>query len=302
MPDLLCLGEPLIEYNQQQDGRFLRGFGGDVANAAVAAARQGASVGLVSAVGADGHGALLRGLWAEEGVDASAVAEDPERPTGVYFVSHGAEGHRFDYLRRGSAASALGPKALPEAAVRGCRILHLSAITLAISPESCDAAFRAMRIAKEAGARVSFDANLRARLWGPDRARALIDAALALADIALPSLDDIADAAGTREPEAVLAHVRARGPSVVALKLGAEGALLAAPEGRARIAPRPARAVDATGAGDCFDGAFLARLLAGDAAAEAARYAACAASLSTEGYGAVAPIPRAEAVRRALAG
>jgi len=66
------------------------------------------------------------------------------------------------------------------------------------------------------------------------------------------------------------------------------------------IPAHPVTQIDATGAGDCFDGAFLARLLAGDAPDAAARYAAVAAALSTTGYGAVAPIPRAAAVRAAL--
>jgi 2-dehydro-3-deoxygluconokinase len=70
---------------------------------------------------------------------------------------------------------------------------------------------------------------------------------------------------------------------------------------RHRIAPFPCRPVDATGAGDTFGGAFVARLVAGDMLHDAARYAACAAALSTRGYGAVAPIPRAAEVRAALA-
>jgi 2-dehydro-3-deoxygluconokinase len=64
-----------------------------------------------------------------------------------------------------------------------------------------------------------------------------------------------------------------------------------------RIAPHAVRAVDATGAGDCFAGNLLARLSRGDGLAEAAHYANAAAALSVQGVGAVAPLPTAQAVR-----
>ena len=84
--------------------------------------------------------------------------------------------------------------------------------------------------------------------------------------------------------------------------MGDAGALLATAETRMHIPPFPCRTVDATGAGDVlFCGSFLARLIAGDAAEPAARYAAAAAALKTQGYGAVAPIPRAPEVLAALA-
>jgi 2-dehydro-3-deoxygluconokinase len=87
----------------------------------------------------------------------------------------------------------------------------------------------------------------------------------------------------------------------VALKLGAEGALVADASRRHRIAAHRCRCVDATGAGDTFGGAFVARLLAGDDLEVAGRYAAAAAALSTEGYGAVEPIPHADRVIAVLA-
>ena len=90
------------------------------------------------------------------------------------------------------------------------------------------------------------------------------------------------------------------GAPLVALKMGAEGALLATPQRRVRIAPHKVELVDATGAGDTFDGAFLARLLAGDDIETAARYANVAAALSTQGYGAVTPIPRKDEVMAAM--
>lgn len=305
MPDLLCLGEPMLEFNQQQpdaEGRvlYLEGHGGDTSNAAIAAARSGASVGYVGAIGEDGPGRSFLALWAREGVDSGTVIRRPEAPTGIYFVTHDAGGHHFTFYRTGSAAALYRPEELPEAAIRAARILHVSGISQAISASACDAVFRAIAIAREAGVAVSYDTNLRLRLWPAARAAAVIHAAIGMADIALPSLDDATALTGLSDPDAVLDFYLRLCPLVL-LKCGAEGCIVATREARTRIPGRRVAAVDATGAGDTFAGAFLARRLAGDDPVAAATYANAAAALSTTGYGAVAPIPRETAVRAALA-
>jgi 2-dehydro-3-deoxygluconokinase len=105
---------------------------------------------------------------------------------------------------------------------------------------------------------------------------------------------------GIEDPDRLVDHCLQLGAKVVALKLGAAGALVADANQRHRIAPHPCTPVDATGAGDTFGGAFVHRLLQGDSLAQAGRYAAVAAALSTQGYGAVAPIPHQQAVRAAI--
>lgn len=305
MPDLLCLGEPMLEFNRLPpgpDGRvlYLEGHGGDTSNAAIAAARQGASVGYVSAIGEDGPGDSLMALWAREGVDTSTVIRRPDAPTGIYLVTHDGGGHHFTFYRSGSAAARYRPEELPEAAIRAARILHLSGISQAISDSACDAAFRAIAMAREAGVAVSYDTNLRLRLWPAARAAAVIHAAIGMADIALPSLEDARALTGLSAPDAVADFYLRLCPLVV-LKCGAAGCLVATRERRLRIPPHRVAAVDATGAGDAFAGAFLARMLAGEDPFAAARYANAAAALATTGYGAVAPIPRPEQVLALLA-
>jgi len=304
MPDLLCMGEPMLEFNQQApgpDGRvlYLEGHGGDTSNAAIAAARSGASVGYITAVGADAAGDSFLALWAREGVDCATVLRRPGAQTGIYFVTHDAGGHHFAFYRTGSAAALYRPQDVPEEAIRAARILHVSGISQAISDSACDAAFHAIHLARGAGVRVSYDTNLRLRLWPAARAAAVMHAAIGLADIALPSLDDAAALTGLTDPDAV-ADFYLRLCPLVLLKCGAAGCLVATRDGRARIPGLRVAAVDATGAGDTFAGAFLARTLAGDDPVTAASYANAAAALSTTGYGAVAPIPRAAAVRAVL--
>jgi len=302
--DILALGEPMVEFNQTGDGGgrlYLQGYGGDTSNFAISAARQGAAAGYLSAVGDDAFGRMLRELWEREGVDHRGVYTDPDAFTGIYFVTHSAAGHEFSFMRAGSAASRMSPARLPKESIESAKILHLSGISLAISASACDTAYAAMDIARAAGVRVSFDTNLRRKLWPLARARAVMTDVMRHCDICLPSHDDLAAITGLTDPDALVDHCLSLGAKIVALKLGERGALIADGGQRHRLPPHPCRAVDATGAGDTFGGAFVARLIAGDDILAAGRYAVVAAALSTEGYGAVDPIPAASRVCAGLA-
>jgi 2-dehydro-3-deoxygluconokinase len=298
MIDVVSIGEPLIEFNQTRPGEpnYLQGFGGDTSNMAIAAARQGASAAYVTRVGDDEFGQLLRKLWADEKVDATHVATDPIAHTGVYFVTHGSKGHVFSYARAGSAASRMTAGELPLAVLRSARFVHASGISLAISETARDAVLAAF----EAAQTVSFDSNLRLRLWPIERARAAIAEAAALADYFFPSAEDAEALSGLKQPDALLDWAHGLGAKNVFLKLGSQGVIVSDGRWRTRIAGHNVKSVDGTGAGDCFCGAALARLAAGDSLIEAARYGNAAAALKTTGYGAVGPIPRPEAVRALL--
>jgi 2-dehydro-3-deoxygluconokinase len=294
-PSIVALGEPLIEFNRPKEGdgrTWLQGFGGDSQNVAIAASRQGATAGYLTSLGEDWMGDAFLDLWKTEGLDASRVGRHPTAPTGVSFVTHSAAGHKFDYLRKNSAASLMTPETLARDYIAGAKFFHLSAIGQAISESAratCDAAIDA---AKAAGVKVSYDTNLRLRLWDLETARKKIDETIARCDIALPSLDDSQQLTGLADAEAIADHYLRLGAPMVALKMGAEGSLIVTAGKRYRLPAHKVTAVDATGAGDTFDGAFLARLLEGDDPQTAGRYANVAAALSTTGYGAVTPIPR----------
>ncbi len=300
-PDLLCLGEPMVEFNAQPDGRWLYGFGGDVSNVAVAAARQGADVGMVTAIGQDSFGNDLLDLWDAEGVDVSNVQKVEGAPTGIYFVRHGVDAHTFEYRRAGSAASKMSPETVPTKAIRATRCLHLSGISQAISESALNTCDAAVEQAADAGTLVSFDPNLRLGLWSLEKARTAIHRVAGKCEFLLPGLDDARQLTGLTTPKDIIAYYLDLGAGCVALTLGAEGALVGDGEEVTHISGRPAQQVDANGAGDCFDGAFLARVLAGDDVTAAAKYAVAAASLSVQSFGAIAPIPIAAQVHEALA-
>jgi 2-dehydro-3-deoxygluconokinase len=160
--------------------------------------------------------------------------------------------------------------------------------------------FEAIRIARVAGVTVSYDTNLRLRLWPLARAQAVINAAMAMADIALPGLDDARQLTGLTDPDAIADFYLGRGSSIVAMTLGKDGALVSTRAERRMVPSITVAAIDATGAGDCFDGAFLAEWVRTRDPFAAASYACAAAALSTTGYGAVAPLPQRDAVLAAL--
>ena len=300
--DIVCLGEPMYEFSQlpEERRRWLQGFGGDTANAAVAAARQGARVAYFTRLGDDEFGREFLGLWRDEQVDAAHVQIDKEAHTAAYFVSHGPQGHVFSYLRKGSAASRMRPADLPLELIRGAKFFHASGISQAISADACDTVFAAMDAARAARVPVSYDTNLRLRLWPLARAQAVIEAAIARCDVLFMSIEEGTQLGAGDDPAQVLAWCHARGAPQVALKLGARGAIGSDGQRTLTLPGHAVKAVDATGAGDCFAGALLARLAAGDDFWEALRYANAAAALTCTGYGAVAPLPRPEAVRRLL--
>jgi 2-dehydro-3-deoxygluconokinase len=299
---IVSLGEPMVEFNQTRPGErsYLQGFGGDTSNMIIAAARSGARTAYVTRVGDDEFGRMFLELWRREGVETSGVIVDRDAHTAVYFVTHGPQGHAFSYLRKGSAASRLRPQDVSKALLENASCVQASGISMAISDSAGVAVLAAFETARAGGAKVAFDSNLRLRLWPLERARAAIAVAAGKADYFFPSLEDAVALSGVKSPEENLAWAHGLGAKTVFLKLGAEGVLVSDGRRKEKIPGIKVQAVDATGAGDCFCGAALARLAAGDSIWDAARYANAAAALATTGFGAVEPLPRPDAVRRLL--
>ena len=164
MVDILCIGEPLLEFNEQKAGQYVRSIGGDVSNVAVAGARQDGQAGMLTRMGQDSFADEILQLWESEGIDTSRIIRDEEAHTGIYFISHGPSGHVFDYRRAGSASSRLKPSDLKKEHFQNVKILHLSGISLAFSDSACEASLKAIELAKENGVKISFDTNLRLKL------------------------------------------------------------------------------------------------------------------------------------------
>lgn len=304
MPDILSLGEPLWEMNAipAEPGKYLLGYGGDTANFCVAAARQGASVGYITRVGNDVFGDGLRALWQREGIDGSQVSVDEEARTGGYFVHHGPTGHQFNYARAESAASKLAPGDIDEAAVERAQFVYASGITQAISATARAATLKLFQLARSAGVSTAFDANFRAPLWTVGEAREALAEVLPLTDFFFPSIDDARALSGLEDHDEIMRWAHRLGAQVVMLKLGVDGVKISQGEGAdaMQMASFPVDSVDATGAGDCFAGATIARLAMGDLLLDAVRHANAAAALTTTQFGAISAIPMRDTVKTFL--
>ncbi|MFT7533206.1 MAG: 2-dehydro-3-deoxygluconokinase [Gammaproteobacteria bacterium] len=300
MPDIICLGEAMVEFNQRPDGLLVQGFGGDTSNCAISAARQDATVAYITRVGDDHFGKCLIDLWSTENIDTSQVVRNNEASSGIYFVTHDADGHHFSYYRKQSAAAGMSPKDISENFMSQAKILHVSAISQAISSSATDTVFHAIEVANQNHTKVAYDTNLRLNLWPLDRARATIHEAMKHCQIALPSYDDAQVLTGLNEPDDIADFYLKLGAETTVLKLGSRGVLVATHEKRQMIDAISVNSVDATGAGDTFAGALLAEHCTGKNLFEAAQHANIAAALSTTRSGAVNAIPTRQQVEAFL--
>lgn len=297
--DVVTFGETMVLFAAVESGplrfatTYTRHLAGTESNVAIGLARLGHQVGWFSRVGDDEFGTYLVHFLRGEGIDTSRIIVDPEAPTGVLFKEKRDLGPRkIVYYRRGSAASRLGPADLDDEYIASARYLHLTGITPALSPSAAEAVAAAAQIARRRGVRVSFDPNLRLRLWTRDQARAAMRALLPLCDIVLPGLDEAELLVGQSDPDRAADALLALGPGIVAIKLGAAGALVATPNERHRVAGiQLARIVDPVGAGDGFAAGFLAGQLRGLDLVESARLGNTVGAFATTVVGDVEGLP-----------
>jgi 2-dehydro-3-deoxygluconokinase len=265
----VAVGEAMVEMAPVGAGQYRRGFAGDTFNTAwhMAQALQGrASVGFATRVGQDSMSDAFVAELAADGLDVSVISRDQVRTMGLYMIQLDGVERTFHYWRDSSAARGLAAdgEALARA-FAGAGLIHLSGITLAILPEADrDNLFAALAQARDHGARVSFDPNIRPRLWASmDEVRRVIPKMLTLVDIALPSFDDEAAVWGDARPQVTIERFAAAGVTEVAVKDGA-GPVVLRSDGAVKMLSTPPvdGIVDTTGAGDGFNAGYLsARLL-----------------------------------------
>jgi 2-dehydro-3-deoxygluconokinase len=266
----VSIGEAMVELAPLGDGNYRRGFAGDTFNTAwhMAQALQGrAQVGFATRVGQDRISDAFVAELAADGLDVSVIGRDPVRQMGLYLIELTGVERSFHYWRDSSAARGLAADqgALTQA-FAGAGLIHLSGITLAILPMSDrEKLFAALAQARADGARVSFDPNIRPRLWASmDEVRQVIPQVLALTDIALPSFDDETSVWGDVDPKATIARIGAAGVAEVAVKDGA-GPVVVYRDGAITTLPTPPvqGMRDTTGAGDAFNAGYLSARLSG---------------------------------------
>jgi 2-dehydro-3-deoxygluconokinase len=275
MTTVACIGECMIELAQGDGGQLVRGYGGDTLNTAIYLARLGVGVDYVTALGDDPFSDEMVAGWTAEGVGTGRVVRIPGRLPGLYAIRTGATGERSFYYWRDSSAARLLLD-IPQtdsllAALRDDSLIYLSGITLSLYDARGRARLlAALRQARANGAQVAFDTNFRARGWPVvDVAREVYGAMLALSDIVLASVEDLAPLFGTQAADELLGLIPAR---EAVLKLPTPAAIVRC-DGAARTvdAEPVAQVIDTTAAGDSFAAAYLAARLRGDTPENAAR-------------------------------
>ena len=174
------------------------------------------------------------------------------------------------------------------------RVFHTSGISLAVSQSLREAALRAMSLSREADRTVTFDVNMRAKLWPIHTARASLEYAFRRADVVFCSREDAQSLYGVSDPARAADHIRGMGPETVVVKLGGEGCYVSSGGDSFTCPGYRVKPVDTTGAGDAFDGAWVSATLEGWDLWERARFANAVGALTATGLGAVAPIPGRE--------
>ena len=267
---VLGIGEAMVEFAPLGGDTYRRGFAGDTLNTCWHMAQilgTHARVGYFTKVGVDSFSDQLIAFIEASQMEAHRILRDPERTLGLYVINLTGAERSFTYWRDTSAARRLADDvaSLVEA-TQGCGLIHVSGITLAVIGETGRKHLvEVLRQARGAGAVVSFDPNVRMRLWRDvSELRVATQAMLEVTDIALPSFDDETLVWGDSDPQATLTRLEQAGVAEIVVKNGASEMAYSV-AGRRGQSPTPeiTNIRDTTGAGDSFNSGYLAARLVG---------------------------------------
>lgn len=269
--DVITLGESMVLFNPESEGhlRYVNSFSKDIAgaesNVAIALSRLGHQTGWFSKLGDDEFGRYINMSIRGEGVDVSRVKLDSERNTGLLFKErYLGDDPNVYYYRKNSAASSLCADDLDEEYIKSAKIIHLTGITPAISESAREMVFKAIDIAKQNGVKVSFDPNIRLKLWKLEEAKEVLLKIAAKSDIVLPGVSEGEMLLGTNVPEEIADKFLKLGCGIVAVKLGKNGCLIANSQEKVYVKGYPIeKVIDSVGAGDGFAAGILSGIIRG---------------------------------------
>lgn len=314
MKKVIAIGEALIDFIPSRAGcalseveSFSRACGGAPANVAAAVSLLGGRSALLTKLGADGFGDFIQDALISAGVDGSKILRTNAAHTSLAFVSLRSDGDRdFSFYRDPGADMLLSPDEIDRDFFSDCGILHFCSVNLVDCPAK-SAHLRAIEYAKDAGATISFDPNIRLPLWkDPADCQRTVREFLPFADLIKISDDECEFVTGQRDPDRAAERLLMGGAKAVLLSMGGAGAAIYTASGECvRVPCAPGPVVDTTGAGDCLIGAFLYRLIREDVAADLSTlpkdrlisdltFAVRCAAVCVSGHGAIPSYPTRE--------
>jgi fructokinase len=304
---IVSFGEMLIDFVPTVSGvslaeapGFLKAPGGAPANVAIAVARLGGRAAFIGKLGDDEFGRMLAGILKENGVCADGINFDKGARTALAFVTLRADGEReFMFYRNPSADMLLTPDELNLELIRSAKVFHYGSISLIVEP--CRSAhLRAMEVAKDAGALLSYDPNLRLPLWpSAEYAKEQIMSIWDKADVIKVSDVELEFLTGSSkiddESAMSLWHPNLK---LLLVTLGEKGCRYYTKHFRGAVDAFHVKAVDTTGAGDSFVGALLGKIVDDHAVIEdegslkeVLKYACACGAITTTKKGAIPALP-----------
>ena len=315
MMDVTALGEILIDFtpcgkSEAGQNLFEQNPGGAPANVLACLNKCGKKTAFIGKVGNDIHGRFLVDVLKKSGICTDGVVVDDSVFTTLAFVALSDSGERsFSFARKPGADTCLTQNELKEELIKDSKIFHVGSLSLTAEPAR-GTTFKALEIAKSAGCIVSYDPNYRAPLWASKEAAiAGMRSVIPFVDVMKLSDEETALLTDIEDPEGAAKKLVNMGVAIVAVTLGARGALICTKEGGVKVDGYQADMVDTTGAGDSFWGGFLKCLLDSGKqpedvslaeAVEFTRYGNAVASLCVEKRGAIPAMPSVEAIEERL--
>lgn len=248
-------------------------------------ARLGHSAAIISGVGRDDFGTCMLNRLTKDGVDVSNVVRCERGSTGVAFVTYFGDGSR-KFIFHFSDTPATAANAPDASVFLNAKFFHIMGCSLMASASFGHEIVKAMHDAVQSGAKVSFDPNIRKELLSDEKCVSLVSSVIQECNVLLPGVSELKMISGCDNiSEAVSRCFENPKLEIIALKNGSKGSTVYTRNGSASFGIYPADVQDTTGAGDCFDGAFLCGLLEGRSIEETAKLATAAATLNTAAFG-----------------
>ena len=272
MNDVITIGDAMIAFNPSRTGpmRFVESFhrniGGAELNVAIGCSRLGLNAGWISCLGNDPFGKYIRNFARGEGIDTSKVRLVDGYSTSLNFKEIMEDGSVSTfYYRDNSPLLALNPTTdLVDEYFKNAKVFHFTGIFPAVTEENIEITKKALELAKKHGLTVSFDPNIRLKLWSKERAREVLRSFLPYVDILLAGIDEMEIILGTTNVNDIIKKCESYGIRHVILKRGSNGAI-GYHEGELIELPavENTNVVDTVGAGDGFDAGYLYSFLQG---------------------------------------